>query len=273
MTSPRRRLRRLLALTLLAALAGPTTSVHAVVGPSSPASSRSNVGVLLPIGAMPVPRMCGATPVSRRVLVLAGHCAALRVATFGDSRGTVTFDPDIRDDIADFGPGWTYDGDWPTYQGTLVPHPAWGSQGQLSWDVGVLVLDSPLPAAVAVEQLPTEGLLDDLKAAGTLRDVALTLVGYGNTARLPGNLLTGAGERRTTSQVVTGMTQQLLKHHADDEGGAVCTNDSGSPLFRGEQLVGVLSIGDAACSSLGGSVRLDVPAVRDWLIGQMAAAT
>jgi hypothetical protein len=244
----------------------------AVVGPSRVDTTHPNVGVLLPIPAMPAARMCGATPISHRVLVLAGHCAALRLANFGDSRGTVTFDPDVRDDVADFGPGWAYDGGWPTYEGTLVAHPAWGSQGQLSWDVAVLVLDAPLPASVAVEQLPAEGLLDDLKAAGVLRDAPLAVVGYGNTARLPGNLMTGAGERRITSQAVTGMTQQLLKHHADDEGGAVCTNDSGSPVFRGEQLVGVLSIGDAACSSLGGSVRLDVPIVRDWLTAQVMAA-
>lgn len=272
MTRSRAR-RALLLLTALAAVLAPAASAQAIVGASSPAPDRSNVGVLLPIPQMPVARMCAATPISSRVLVLAGHCAALRLATFGDSRGTVTFDPDIRDDVAGFGPGWSYAGGWPTYEGTLVAHPAWGSQGQLSWDVAVLVLDQPLPASVELEPLPSAGWLDVLKAAGTLRDVPLTLVGYGNTERFPGNVLVGSGERRSTSQVVTGMTQQLVRHQADVDGGTACTNDSGSPLFRADQLVAVLSQGDAACSSMNASVRLDGPVVRDWLVAQVAAAT
>jgi len=47
--------------------------------------------------------------------------------------------------------------------------------------------------------------------------------------------------------------------------------DSGSPLFVEDQLVGVLSAGDAACSRLSISARLDVPAVRTWLLEQVAA--
>jgi hypothetical protein len=258
-------------LAVLAAVATASPG-SAVIGPSTPDTAHPQVGVLLPIGAMPVPRMCAATPISRSVLVLAGHCAALRLANFGDSRGTVTFDPDVRDDIADFGPGWSYDGAWPTYAGTLKAHPAWGSQGNLSWDVAVLVLDEPLPSSVPVEHLPTSGWLDDLKSAGTLRDEPLTLVGYGNTQRLPGNLFIGSGERRATSQVVTGMTQQWLRHQQGADGGATCTNDSGSPVFLGQQLVGVLSQGDAACAGTSASVRLDVPEVRDWLVAELAAA-
>jgi V8-like Glu-specific endopeptidase len=272
MTGPRAR-RALLLLTAVAALLVPTASAQAIVGPSTPDAAHPNVGVLLPIPQMPVARYCGATPISSRVLVLAGHCAALRLATFGESRGTVTFDPDIRADVADFGPGWTYAGGWPTYDGTLVAHPAWGTQGQLSWDVAVLVLDVPLPASVRVEPLPAAGRLDALKAAGALADETFTLVGYGNTERLPSNVLVGGGQRRSTSQIVTGMTQQLLRHQGGAGGGTACTNDSGSPLFRDDQLVGVLSQGDAACASLGASVRLDVPEVRDWLVAQVVAAT
>lgn len=268
-------LRRSVLAACLAALAAVATATpgSALIGPSTPDATHPQVGVLLPIGAMPVPRLCGATPISPRVLVLAGHCAALRLSNFGDSHGTVTFDPDVRDDIADFGPNWTYAGAWPTYEGTLKAHPAWGSQGELSWDVAVLVLDRPLPASVANEPLPRTGLLDDLKGAGALRDESLTLVGYGNTDRLPGNVFVGSGERRSTSQVVTGLTQQWVRHQADANGGTACTNDSGSPLFRAGQLVGVLSQGDAACSSMSASVRLDVPVVRDWLAAQVAAAT
>jgi hypothetical protein len=210
--------------------------------------------------------------VSRRVLVLAGHCAALRAALFGETRGTVTFDPDIRDDLVGFGPDWAYGGGYPTYAGTLAAHPAHGSRGALSWDVGVLVLDSPLPGSVTVEALPADRLLDGLKAAGTLRDEPLTVVGYGTTARAPGNVTTGGGQRRSTTQTVTGLSEMWLRHQGGEEGGAVCDYDSGSPVFRGGQLVAVLSQGDAACSTMAASARLDAPLVSQWLRDQVAAA-
>ncbi len=245
---------------------------HGVVGPSSPDTTHPHVGVLLPTPASPVARYCGATPVSHRVLVLAGHCAALRAAMLGETRGTVTFDPDLREDLADFGPAWVYDGGYPTYTGTLAAHPAYGTQGSLSWDVAVLVLDEPLPASVEIEALPAAGLLDRLKSAGTLRDELLTLVGYGSTVRSPGNVPGGGGERRVTSQVVTALSPMWLRHHGGGDGGAVCHYDSGSPVFRGDQLVAVLSQGDAACSTMAASARLDVPPVRDWLLAQVAAA-
>ncbi|HTE72558.1 MAG TPA: trypsin-like serine protease [Actinomycetes bacterium] len=63
--------------------------------------------------------------------------------------------------------------------------------------------------------------------------------------------------------------EAVVRHQSSD--GTTCAYDSGSPLFVEDQLVGVLSAGDAACSRLSISARLDVPAVRTWLLEQVAA--
>jgi hypothetical protein len=207
--------------------------------------------------------------VSERVVVLAGHCAVLRKVNLGETEGEITFDPRFRDSLGDQASGWAYTGAYPTYHGTLVAHPMYDPHGS-GYDVAVMVLDEPV-AGVDVEALPASGLLDDLKAAGSLRDQPLTLVGFGTTDRLPGNLYVGGGFRQVAEQTVQSLGEAILKHKGKD-GSSACAYDSGSPLFLGGQLVAVLSAGDAACSSLSVSARLDVPAVRSWLLGQVADA-
>jgi hypothetical protein len=244
------------------------TPGSAVIG-GSPDTTHPNVGVLLPSAASPVARWCGVTPVSPTVVVLAGHCAVLRKANLGETEGDITFDPRFRDSLGDQASGWAYTGGYPTYHGTLVAHPMYEPHGA-GYDVAVMVLDEPI-AGVDAEALPAAGLLDDLKAAGALRDQPLTLVGFGTTDRLPGNVYVGGGYRQLAAQSVQSLGEAILKHKGAD-GSCACAYDSGSPLFLGDQLVGVLSAGDAACSTLSISARLDVPAVRSWLLAQVEGA-
>jgi hypothetical protein len=254
------------AVTVLATTVGLAPPGNAIIG-GSPDTGHTNVGVLLPSAAMPIPRWCGVTPVSTTVVVLAGHCAALRLANVGETEGDITFDPSFIDSLGDRDSGWAYTGAYPTYHGTLAAHPLYDPHGS-GYDVAVMVLDEPI-SGVEVEALPAAGLLDDLKAAGALRSQPMTLVGYGTTERLPGNVYVGGGYRQVAEQDVQSLGDAIVKHKGDD-GGSVCIYDSGSPLFVGDQLVGVLSAGDAACSRLSISARLDVPAVRTWLLEQVA---
>ncbi len=206
------------------------------------------------------------TPVAPNVVVLAGHCAALRLANFGETEGDITFDPRFLDSLGDRESGWAYTGSYPTYHGTLAAHPLYNPHSS-GYDVAVMVLDEPV-TGFDIEALPAAGLLDDLKAAGSLREQSMTVVGYGTTARLPSNVYVGGGYRQYAEQTLQSLGNAIVKHQSD--GGATCAYDSGSPLFVGDQLVGVLSAGDAACSSLSVSARLDVPAVRSWLLEQVA---
>lgn len=240
----------------------------AIVG-GRPEAAHPNVGVLLPIASMPVARWCGVTPIAPTVVVLAGHCAALRAQVLGETEGEITFDPQFGASLGDQQSGWAYTGSYPVYSGHLVAHPMYDPHGS-GYDVAVMILDEPI-TGLAVETLPAAGLLDSLKAAGTLRDQDLTLVGYGTTERLPGNVFVGGGYRQSAAQTVQSLGSAILKHQGAD-GGTACIYDSGSPLFLGGQLVGVLSAGNGACSSLSVSARLDVPGVRSWLLAQVADA-
>ena len=253
------------AVTALVTTVGLAAPGNAIIG-GQPDTTHSNVGVLLPTAAMPVARWCGVTPVAATVVVLAGHCAAFRKANLGETEGDITFDPRFLDSLGDKASGWAYTGSYPTYHGTLAAHPMYNPHGS-GYDVAVMVLDEPL-TGIDIEALPAAGLLDDLKAAGTLRERSMTVVGYGTTDRLPSNVFVGGGYRQNAEQTLQSLGSAIVKHQSD--GGATCAYDSGSPLFVGDQLVGVLSAGDAACSSLSVSARLDVPAVRSWLLEQVA---
>ena len=253
------------AVAALVATVGLAAPGNAIIG-GQPDTTHDNVGVLLPAAASPVARWCGVTPVAPTVVVLAGHCAALRKANFGQTDGDITFDPRFIDSLGDRASGWAYTGSYPTYHGTLAAHPLYDLQGS-DYDVAVMVLDEPI-AGVDVEALPAAGLLDDLKAAGTLKDQPMTLVGYGTTGRLPGNVYVGGGYRQVAAQSLQSLGDATVKHKGAD-GASACNYDSGSPLFVGDQLVGVLSAADAACSTLSISARLDVPAVRSWLLAQV----
>jgi V8-like Glu-specific endopeptidase len=252
--------------TALVTILGLATPGNAIIG-GSPDTTHHNVGALLPTAASPIARWCGVTPVSPTVVVLAGHCAALRKANFGETEGDITFDPRFLDSLGDRESGWAYTGSYPTYHGTLEAHPLYTPHGS-GYDVAVMTLDEPI-TGLDIEALPSAGLLDDLKAAGTLRDQAMTVVGFGTTDRLPGNLYVGGGYRQVASQSVQSLGDAIVKHQS--QAATTCAYDSGSPLFVGDQLVAVLSAGDAACSSLSISARLDVPAVRSWLLAQIAA--
>ena len=256
------------AITALVTTVGLAAPGSAIVG-GQPDTAHPNVGVLLPTAASPVARWCGVTPVSADVVVLAGHCATLRLANFGETEGDITFDPRFVDSLGDRESGWAYTGSYPTYHGTLVAHPLY-NQHSAGYDVAVMILDEPI-TGLDIEALPAAGLLDSLKAAGTLRDQELTVVGFGTTDRLPGNVFVGGGYRQFAEQSVQALGEAIVKHKGVDDGVA-CIYDSGSPLFVADQLVGVLSYVDGACSTVNASSRLDVPAVRSWLLAQVAAA-
>jgi len=255
------------AVTALVTTVGLATPGNAIIGGRSD-TDHPNVGVLLPTAASPVARWCSVTPVAPTVVVLAGHCAALRKANFGETDGDITFDPRFVDSLGDQQSGWAYTGSYPTYHGTLVAHPLYNPHSS-GYDVAVMVLDEPV-TGLDFEALPTAGLLDGLKAAGTLRDQEMTVVGFGTTDRLPGNVFVGGGYRQVADQSVQSLGEAIVKHQSTPA--TTCIYDSGSPLFAGDQLVGVLSAGDAACSTLSVSARLDVPEVRSWLLAQVEGA-
>jgi len=242
-------------LTAVGGFVNGASSAAALVGPSDRDTRHTSVGVLLPDPAMPVPKTCGATLVSPRVVVVAGHCVAIRRQAFGLTRGTVSFDDDLTDGVQG-----------PTYDGDLVLDPAY-TPNSAARDLGAVVLDEPVTGVDPVP-LPDAGTLSAAKAAGALDRVRL--VAYGTTQRRPGNVLDGAGARRTSLNEVQGLTQGVLKSRATGDQASACDLDSGGAVLFGGEVVAVVSRADAACSTATGSTRLDRGEVLTWLSGLAA---
>lgn len=248
------KLNRLTVAAVLAISAGLVpAAAHALVGPSELDTAHRNVGVLLPSPAMTIPKVCGVTLVAPRVGAMAGHCVATRRALLGETRGTVTFDPDITDGV-----------DTSTYDGDLLLDPLYSPNGTSGHDLGLIVFDQPV-TGLTPEALPSPGWLDTARGNGTLSAAQLTLVGYGTTHRDPGNVFTAMGQRRSTTNTFQALTPNLLMTRAAAGQAASCDLDSGGAVFLGAQYAGVIVNGDAACSSLTGAERLDIAADQDWI--------
>ena len=81
--------------------------------------------------------------------------------------------------------------------------------------------------------------------------------------------------RRYTTEIGQKLTKQILQlngnEHDPRAGGGTCFGDSGGPAIRGGYVVGDTSYGYTNnCRYLGGSQRVDIPIVRDWLLDCMA---
>jgi hypothetical protein len=259
-------MRRNLVRLGLAALAGATLAAtvtaapaSALVGPSQPDPTDTEIGALLPIPAMPVPKICGVTLVSSRVGVIAGHCAAIRIGVFGTDRSAVSFSSDVSASLT----GGTVVGT--TYPGTLVVDPMYDPNTD-AHDLGAIVFDSPV-TDITPTALPDAGFLDGLVAGSSASGLSARLIGYGTTQRSPGNVFTGAGERRTTDNSVRALTPRWLVTAAGPDQAASCDLDSGGPVFVNGQFTAVITLGDNSCSTLSRSARVDLPEDLAWLDG------
>ena len=141
-------------------------------------------------------------------------------------------------------------------------------------DLAVLILDGEVTGITPAE-LPPPGLLDEMKASGSLKDQKFVAVGYGTVREDK----TGAppvvsldGIRRYTTGTFNALTPSWLKisaNPATDDGGS-CWGDSGGLRFlvlddETEILVSITSAGDAACQAMDFTYRLDAESARSFL--------
>jgi hypothetical protein len=159
--------------------------------------------------------------------------------------------------------------------GTPVSHPEFGSGGASDTHDIAVVLLARAPAGVTPAQLPTAGLLDQLKTSHQLPSQTFTAVGYGTVREDktggPHRFLASEGVRRYALQSALNLEKAwlLLSMNPSTGSGGTCYGDSGGPHFLGgvesDLLVSITITGDAMCRATDKTYRLDTAAARDFL--------
>jgi len=243
-TTFRHTVRATVAAAAVASAVLASTPADALVGPATRDTTHAATGVMLPSSLTPAPKICGATLVAPRVVVIAGHCAATRMRVFGETRAQISFDGDLTDGV-----------DGQVYAGTLALNPLYRSQ-QLDHDLGLVLLDEAV-VGIAPATLPSPGWLGESTAD------QVTLVAYGQSGH-------GTGVKLTTGNRIHALTQRWLVAGSGKGQGTSCDQDSGGSGYVDGIFAAVISWGDSACANTVGMARLDRPEDLAWIADQVA---
>ena len=208
---------------------------------------------------------CSGTLIAPTVFLTAAHCTASLEAD-GITEVWVTFASDYDEDAAS--PAGLI-------AGTPVSHPEFGTGGASdTHDIAVVLLEQA-PTGITPAQLPTAGLLDQLKASQQLRTQTFTAVGYGTVREEktggPHGFLEAEGVRMYALQSALNLEKAwlLLSMNPSTGSGGTCYGDSGGPHFLGgvesNLIVSITITGDAMCRATDKTYRLDTEAARDFL--------
>jgi secreted trypsin-like serine protease len=234
-----------------------------------PDAEHTNVGAMVtdPPQFPPFPAWCSGILIHPCVFLTAGHCtAAEEFEANGITTVWVTFDQE------------TSNHDTLLAVEEVITHPDydWGPQSN-PHDVGVLILEEPVPDEIPPAVLPPYvGFLDykhDNKQLKHGTDKAkFTVVGYGDTLSWPPPDLSPNYERQYAVSEFRALLKawlRLSQNQATGDGGA-CYGDSGGPAFWTESdgtkiLVGLNSWGDVNCVTSGFYYRVDIPETLDFI--------
>jgi trypsin len=198
---------------------------------------------------------CSGTLVSATVFVTAAHCGDP-----GQTTARVTFSSQYR--VGD-----------KVYVGRYIPDPRYTGAQSDPHDLAVVVFDKAI-TGITPATLPTAGLLDGLKADGTLATATFTSVGYGSLEPVngPGGKTFLYTDTRNTAQgSLNSLTDAWLRlsQNPSTGNGGTCYGDSGDPNFLGgatsHLLVATTITGDTPCRSTNVDYRLDTDAARQFL--------
>jgi hypothetical protein len=206
------------------------------------------------VGALLMPRadgslrtICSGTLISPRVFLTASHCTAFEEEN-GFTTSYVTFDPN-------FGTDPNHDIFSTPYAGEIVTNPDY--KPPYHSDVSLILLDQPV-GGIMPAQIAPSGLLDGLKRAHELNDLAYTNVGYGTSEKV---VVKGAGPtfpfdgvRKVTISGYHALDQQFIHLDQNLARGLSGTGygDSGGPTFidtaSGPVVISVVSTGMSLCT-------------------------
>jgi trypsin len=205
--------------------------------------------------------ICSGTLIPPSVFLTAAHCVAF-LPGLGITDAFVSFDPVVDPATSTL------------HHGTYVFDPAFGSPGGDAHDIAVVLLDAPV-SGITPAQLPTAGLLDPMKRAGTPKSQRFTAVGYGcvrnDPTGGPHSLDCDDNERRVADQGFLALLKpwlQLSMNPSTGSGGT-CFGDSGGPHFLGDSgvVVSITVTGDRWCRATDTTYRTDTANARAFLGG------
>lgn len=208
---------------------------------------------------------CSGTLISPTLFLTAGHC------TSGASHVEIWFDADVESGIP--ANGYPFKGE---VGGIPNTHPSYPTASFVNYDLGVVVLNTPVQKD-RYGVLPGLDILDRLAKARGLQAVTFTAVGYGLQESFPD--AASFQENNTKVRMVayprliqinvpgfTGDYSMLLSNNHST--GGTCFGDSGGPNFiYGTDIVaGVTSFGiNGNCAGTGGVYRVDRADDLNWL--------
>jgi hypothetical protein len=209
---------------------------------------------------------CSGTLLSPTLYLTAGHCTEAPAA-----HAEIWFDADVESGIP--ANGYPFTGD---VGGTTYQHPQYDPDAFVLFDLGVVVLDEPMPMA-EYGRLPDLNVLDRMARRRGVQNVNFTSVGYGLQMSFPDAASWKENNERVrmvahphllqiNTPGFTGDFSILLSNNANT--GGTCFGDSGGPNFIGTSNVvgGVTSFGiNGNCAGTGGVYRVDRADDLDWL--------
>jgi secreted trypsin-like serine protease len=258
----------LLNLLVLMLTLGTFSTVEAITDGEVDGQGHPYVGLMVAqdAGGKPLWR-CSGTLLSPTLFLTAGHC------TDGAVHVEIWFAADVDAGMPDNGYPSVGNG-----RGTPYTHPSYDPNEFYLYDLGVVILDTPIELN-EFGKLPKYGQLNSQKNLRGQQGSTFTAVGYGKQASFPeaASWKDQAFRVRMVAypkliQINTGFVGDyslLLSNNAN--AGGTCFGDSGGPNFIGTSsiLAGVTSFGmNGNCAGTGGVYRVDQKDDLDWLYGE-----
>jgi hypothetical protein len=205
---------------------------------------------------------CSGTLLSETLFLTAGHCTESPAAHV-----EIWFDSDVESGIP--ANGYPFTGN---VGGTPYTHPDYNPNAFFLYDLGVVVLDNPMPMS-EYGALPQLDVLDQYKTQRGQSKLTFTSVGYGlqqiNPVFVQSERVRMVAHPRLIQINTPGFTGDfsLLLSNNHSTGGT-CFGDSGGPnfMFDSNIIAGVTSFGiNGNCAGTGGVYRIDRADDLDWL--------
>jgi hypothetical protein len=247
-------MRRIFVLLAVLAMTVTTQQASGITGAAPDGGAHPYVGALIghpPEGGLDV--ACSGFLIAPKVFLTAGHCTAgvgseteLPFVTFADPVDLENPSTLIQVEA-------------------LVTHPGFNPL-TLANDFGVALLKKRAPAGVTPVGLPSEGLLDTMRAGGSLPSFVMVSYGVVVDCSTRPCAFSIDGSRHVASAPVV----KLLSDFVFIRNG-VCSKDSGSPQLLPPATPGTPVVAGAVtnsafgCAQMGGATRLDTSSALDFL--------